>query len=145
MRKSIGVVGAILLVGATNAAQQEEQRFIEPRESMLTAVAQQPGCPLQFTRADIYRDATGYLGIDYTVRNISQKPIRPFAVSANWGPQSRGQGFNPSNSAQEVVMPGDSYTWPAPEVYGSAEASLPQGLRKKFHSGPPLRGLAVSW
>ena len=148
MRRLIVALCLALVCGsyAVNAQQRprEKWRFVVvPPEIALVAIANQPGCPLQFENVRMIAHADGGGGSpDFQLRNRGSKPIRSLAYRW-WTTLHTGGGWGwAGKSPGEVVMPGQLVPMGG-EDDPDEIVPLTDELRDKLHLRSPLEGLAV--
>lgn len=61
---------------------QVERFFVEPSETVITVIASQPNCGIEFNEALVVHGVEGGVGHVYQVRNRGPKAVRSYQVAA---------------------------------------------------------------
>jgi len=132
--------------GRQKVHQEEQNRsfFIEPRESTLPVIVNQPDCPLAFEQVRLLHYTGGGGLPDYRVSNVSSKPIAEFDVATvGLGGGGNLGGFKASDRSQ-WIMP--LHSWPllkddsdTGQGHHVEIVPLTDALRKQHRVGPPIR------
>ena len=136
------LVCVVNTVDAQEWRKQKRRYVVVPPEIALVAIANQPGCPVQFENVRVLADLDGGSFPDFQLRNRGSKPIR--SLTYEWlTPAASGGGSSwPTRYTDEVVMPGQL----APlggEDDGDEIVPLTDELRDKRNLRGPMHGVVV--
>jgi hypothetical protein len=121
---------------------QRERFFIDPTETVLTVIASQPNCGIEFTKALVIHGVEGGSGHIFQVRNRGTKAVRSYRIATV---TSVGTGADWSYRIKESdapFMPGDVRP-KSLETLGIDLVPLSDDLRKKYRLHGPLQGIVV--
>ena len=114
--RPIIIVACLILMLALDAiaiqqsAKQERFRcFVEPSDIILTAIAYQPACPLEFVKALPIHGVDEGVAQIYQVRNRGAKPIRSFIVATVTSVGAGSRWGEKGEPLRKALMPGQMY------------------------------------
>ena len=136
-------VFAVGVAQGQKSNQREREQYVSlPREIGFPVVAVQPGCPLQFEKAERLLGLDGRGANDYSLRNRGTKPIRAFTVSYTFV-DGTGGSWSWQSSSGELILPGQLVPSSSAGDEDSEVITLTEGLRDKLKLRGPMKGMII--